>query len=370
MHKVVIERPRWNPGPGKQGRRANLPLELLPKFEGIKRLHIRRKGLTDLLGPLKRWLQSQVGRPWNDVYSEACAVIKPDSVIRLHVKTHLLQFVQRHTFMYEGRVCFLDTSRRGGIVPVRKMGRCRNFFFVHPETGLLHESPSLSKREWKARPPKEKAMVHWIGGNLALQLIGGHWFECRYENVFVEPWFKTYDHALERTVTRRDISPHKGYHCMCVQKRQLSRRELRNYGLRNGPMSRGAQHSKYFESVLKTALRISAGRRFWVIGHRRLAVQIRPRVSARVAQSCRATMLSKSLLARYFPQPRMRTGKLNRRSNSVTECPCADFFRGRVGGVKDIARAIAVGNSFADSIKNRVVCITKFETVLQHECSG
>src|SRR5437870_113398 len=71
MHKVVVERPRLNPGPGKYGRRANLPDELLPKFEGIKCPHVRRKGLTDLLGPLKRWLHSQAGRSWNDVYSEA-----------------------------------------------------------------------------------------------------------------------------------------------------------------------------------------------------------------------------------------------------------------------------------------------------------
>jgi hypothetical protein len=283
MHKVVIERPRRNPGPGKQRRRGNLPLELLPTFEGIKRPHIRRKGLTDLLGPLKRWLQSQVGRPWNDVYSEACAVIKPDSIIRLHVKTHLLQFVQRHTFMNEGQVCFLDTSRRGGIVQVSKMGRCRNFFFVHPETGLLHEAPSFSKRGRKARQPKEKALIHWIGRNLALQLIGGQWFECRYENVSVEPWFKVYDHALERVVMRRDISPYRGYHCMCVQKRQLSRRELRKYGLRNELMSRGAQPSKHLDSVLKTALRISAGRRFWIIGHPRLAVQIAAAIASPIA---------------------------------------------------------------------------------------
>jgi len=39
MYKVVIERPRWNPGPGKNNRRANLPDELRPKFEGIKRPH-------------------------------------------------------------------------------------------------------------------------------------------------------------------------------------------------------------------------------------------------------------------------------------------------------------------------------------------
>ncbi len=86
MHKVVIERPRWNPGPSKKGRRANLSDELLPKFEGIKRPHRHRKGLTDLLGPLKRWLQAQVGRPWNDIYSEACVVIKPDSIIARTLK--------------------------------------------------------------------------------------------------------------------------------------------------------------------------------------------------------------------------------------------------------------------------------------------
>jgi hypothetical protein len=50
----------------------------------------------------------------------------------------------------------------------------------------------------------------------------------------------------------------------------------------------------------KTALRISAGRRFWVIGHCRLVVQIRLRVSARIAQPGRATVLSKSLLARFM----------------------------------------------------------------------
>jgi hypothetical protein len=76
MHKVVVERPRWNPGPGKKGRQANLSDELLPKFEGIRRPHRHRKGLTDLLGPLKRCLLAQVGRPWNDVYSESCEVIK------------------------------------------------------------------------------------------------------------------------------------------------------------------------------------------------------------------------------------------------------------------------------------------------------
>ncbi len=246
MHKVVIERPRWNPGPGKNGRRANLSDELQPKFEGIKRPHRHRKGLTDLLGPLKRWLQAQVGRAWNDVYSEACAVIKPDSIIRAHVKTHLLQFVERHTFMHDGKVCVLEMGYRGrGIVPVDERHYGWSLFFVHPETGLLQVIPQISKRLWRTREPKPSVTIHWIGNNLAVQQIRGLWFECHFEVVPVDVRFRAYDHALERVVTRGELTRHdKKYH-LCTLKRQLSGKALRKFKLENFPakLSTRAQSS-------------------------------------------------------------------------------------------------------------------------------
>lgn len=236
MHKVVIERPRWNPGPGKRGRRANLPDELLPKFEGIKRAHRRHKGLTDLLGPLKRWLHSQVGRPWNDVYSEACAVIKSDSIVRAHVKTHLMEFVQRNTFMHEGEACVLETSRGGGVTPVNAGWR-RSLFYVHPESGLLEVSPSISKRAWKTRNPKAPVALRWIRRNIALKKIRGLWFECCFEPLPAQPWFKIYDHALERFVTHREFRAYDyRVYRVCTHKRQLSHRELKSYQLQNTPV--------------------------------------------------------------------------------------------------------------------------------------
>jgi hypothetical protein len=243
MHKVVIERPRWSPGRSKNGRRANLPDELLPKFEGIKRPHHWRKGLTDLLGPLKRWLQSQVGRPWNDVYSEACAVIKPDSIIRAHIKTHLLEFVERDTFIHNGNVCVLDTGR-GRIAPVEELGCRWNLFFVHPKTGLLQVTPQISKRVFQLRKPKPPTTVYWLSRRLSLQQIRGIWFECRFEVVPVDLRFKAYDHALERVVSRRDLTRHDKQYFLCARKRQLSKRELRRFGLRNMPLdSNGTQPS-------------------------------------------------------------------------------------------------------------------------------
>jgi hypothetical protein len=233
MHKVVVERSRWNPGRGKHGRRANLPDELLSKFEGIKRPHGRRKGLTDLLGPLRRWLHSQLGRPWNDVYSEACAVIKPDSVIRAHIKTHLLEFVERHTFMHNGKVCLLDKAYRGGVQPVSEVFWRRSMFFVHPETGTLQLIPRRSKRAWRAREPQLPKTILWIGKNVAVQQIRGLWFECHFEIVPVNIRFKAYDHALERMVSRGDLTRHDKQYFLCTLKHQLSKRELHCFGLRN-----------------------------------------------------------------------------------------------------------------------------------------
>jgi hypothetical protein len=240
MHKVVVERPRWNPGPGKHGRRANLPDELLPKFEGIKRPHAQRKELTDLLGPLERWLRSQVGRAWNDVYSDACAVIKADSVIRAHVKTHLLQFVERHTFMFQGSVCVLDTGR-GSIRPVTSNRFGPSAFYVHPESGSLQEIKPASRRERrKARYEKQCRTFRWLDDRFALKQIKGIWFACQFREIPPDGQFKAYDHALGQSVGRGGLVRREGIYLHCIAKRQLSRRELRRYGLRNAAIIRSA----------------------------------------------------------------------------------------------------------------------------------
>jgi hypothetical protein len=285
MHKVVVERPRWNPGPGKKGRQANLCDELLPKFEGIKRPHRHRKGLTDLLGPLKRWLHAQVGRRWNDVYSEACAVIKPDSVIRAHVKTHLLEFVQRHTFMHDGKVSYLAAGRGGGVRPVLSEKFVRRVFYVHPETGLLEKIEPVSRKRWVAQERQSTVTVRWLRKNVALQQIRGLWFECHFEVVPVGVSFKVYDHALERLVSRGELARYDTRYLHCKLKRQLSKRELGRFGLRNAsnPHSVGAQSSAgRLCGRLNTALCFLAGRRLWVLVNPAVAVQFRPEEHSKV----------------------------------------------------------------------------------------
>src|SRR5207244_12869366 len=70
MHKVVIERPRHGRSWAESRPRPKPPFDESRPFESIMARHTRRKWFSDLLGPLKRWLQSHIGRPWNGVYSE------------------------------------------------------------------------------------------------------------------------------------------------------------------------------------------------------------------------------------------------------------------------------------------------------------
>ena len=76
MHKVVVERERYN----SSARSAKTRLRIsnydperdddLPSRVSNARLYAPRgrdKGFTDVLGPLQRFLEKQVGRPWTKV---------------------------------------------------------------------------------------------------------------------------------------------------------------------------------------------------------------------------------------------------------------------------------------------------------------
>ncbi len=239
MHKVICESPRYNPGPGKNSRRKNLPFDLLPGKEGIRRPHQNTlKSFGEHLGPLKRWLRSQVGKPWNDVYSEACQVIKPDNVVRAHIKTHLLDFVIRDTFMRNGEVWCLSKYGWFGSreMPIAHLIRWRKWhpFYVHPETGRLWEMPTFEKPIPlnKLQDAQLAPVRRWISEDQLLVKWRGIWFRCRMQNI-------AKGHAIEFDLFWRSrlCASHarEAYDksMFCVKKRQLSRKELRQHKLTN-----------------------------------------------------------------------------------------------------------------------------------------
>src|SRR6266540_4244860 len=103
MSKVIVERPRLGSrDKGKaKGRKRELQREGLDsrRCEGMKRLKGGTKILNEHLGPLRRYLESQVGRPWDKVFSEICAHIDRNSPVQDHVRDHVEDYVTVHVLL-------------------------------------------------------------------------------------------------------------------------------------------------------------------------------------------------------------------------------------------------------------------------------
>src|SRR5262245_32249333 len=94
MSRVIVDRPRLGGGWTKRGR--TVPFSELPKCEGMRRPHKRSgmwKALNENLNPLRRYLERQVGRPWDKVYSQIARNLRPNSTVQQHVRDHVPDFV-------------------------------------------------------------------------------------------------------------------------------------------------------------------------------------------------------------------------------------------------------------------------------------
>jgi hypothetical protein len=108
-------------------------MDLMPRCEGYRRRWSswQEKSLNEHLGPLRKFLQSQVGRPWDKVFSEMCRHLRLDSAVQSHVLDHVWEYVEVKTRLIEGVVC----DAKGA--PLVRWGWPR--FYICPKGGLLKE---------------------------------------------------------------------------------------------------------------------------------------------------------------------------------------------------------------------------------------
>jgi hypothetical protein len=92
--KVIVTRARIIEDAARKGR--SVPDEVQPTSIGLRR-HVRERGgfkiLNENLAPLRRYLEAQVGRPWDKIYSEIAANLRVSNTVQQHVRDHLKDFV-------------------------------------------------------------------------------------------------------------------------------------------------------------------------------------------------------------------------------------------------------------------------------------
>lgn len=184
MARVIVERPRIKSYGSRKGRQQ--VLEDLPMHEGMRRaqaLRGERKQLNENLAPLRRYLASQAGRPWDKIYSEIAAHLRVDNAVQQHVRDHLRDFV---AITPRKNIHNWRSSFRRGV--------WWQEFYVNPETGLLCRTDQLPEEKARRRarrnkkpPPVERIA---LGNDCELRLIDGLWYEVRLA-LLPEPVYRT-----------------------------------------------------------------------------------------------------------------------------------------------------------------------------------
>ncbi|MFN0108905.1 MAG: hypothetical protein ACKVZH_08620 [Blastocatellia bacterium] len=238
MSKVVVERPRHNHSlPSyKTALRVKryddaVDYDDMPKrVSGSRNKHVRSSGaetksFSDLLGPLRRFLRSNVGRPWDKVYSELSQHLDKRKATGIHIFDHARWEVEQE--------CFVDED---GKVRSSRGHRLVSGLYVHPVTKLLCWSNEKSRWQKSVaadraeRQQQSKCRVP-IKGNQNYVKLNGIWYVAtleEYRRGRVSP-------ELEALLTLVD-EPKTRYYTATWQvlsKRQCGKKELKAAGLSN-----------------------------------------------------------------------------------------------------------------------------------------
>lgn len=200
--------------------------------------------------PIMRFLESAVGRPWDEVYAEICSSLLAKNYVTNELKNYIKDSVEINTFLNEdGKVYYNAKHGYGHYIDLKtKLNAVRpiedsfNSVYVCPETKILKRIP---KKKYRIKTVKEKTL-HNINETQVCIKIQGIWYLVELEKS-PEPVFKKYSgakgywyetpvhdvvlHGYSTKSERARLYGKSGYYG--VSKKQLSHRELKKYKLFN-----------------------------------------------------------------------------------------------------------------------------------------
>jgi hypothetical protein len=232
MAKVIVERPRFgsrHKHEGKGYRRSwqRLAPEDQPRREGIKaRARGDEKSLNEHLGPLRRFLESCVGRPWDRVFAEICENISRDSAVQDHVRDHVKDFVTTQVIEIDGVPC----NGEGGWTYGWPLARAHRRLYVCPRTGLLRRLEVPSRKRASRRGPRgpkpirldAQRQCHWVDGGWHLVTLA--------PVPLAQHLSRDHDVVLRRRVS--ELTPEQvmrayGARVYATSRRRLGKKEMR-----------------------------------------------------------------------------------------------------------------------------------------------
>lgn len=244
MFKVIVQRPRSGRSWASKSKLRYVKGEGPRRMTG-KRIVIendcRTKHLNENLAPLKRYLHKQRGRKWNDVFSEICARLDTGSTVKMHVRDHIGDFIERN-IRRDAQGQYWASGRWDTPQPVSQWSE----LYVDPQDGIIKETRLLcrklglpTQREyWR----KQRLSYDQHGGKIkTLRKITDTLYLVQKDGI----WYIFELASLPLTPSGYGYCDKELYDFLCqsswhddtlrrvTSKQQLFKKQLRNYGLSN-----------------------------------------------------------------------------------------------------------------------------------------
>jgi hypothetical protein len=218
MAKVIVERPRGNRGwitKRPRSRWRTLPMDEWPLKESHKQewREYPMKFLNENLAPLRRFLRSHVGQPWNDVVSEMRERINLNSAVQLHIWQHVKDYV-----------CVDPIERNGKLVNKRGFA-LDGYFYVDPATGILKDVPVVRRRRKNTGPKPYIRIDRWT----ICRKLDGLWFLISLKPLPWDNLDRTWDAVFKshcNKISRETFREFYGQYAYAASKRQLNKKEI------------------------------------------------------------------------------------------------------------------------------------------------
>uniref|UniRef100_B8HYE3 Uncharacterized protein n=1 Tax=Cyanothece sp. (strain PCC 7425 / ATCC 29141) TaxID=395961 RepID=B8HYE3_CYAP4 len=177
----------------------------------------KSKYFSDHLGPLRRYLRSQVGQPWNQVYSQLCQRLDPSTLAGQHVLSHVWHYVERHAELIDGVV---HRKPYRGYFSQLASGY-RDQFYVHPETGLLCIADKIP---WPKPPAPTDIVI--LNDRHQYRKLNDLWYLITFEE-FPPPPTEYVTDVLQGLIPRCRAVWQNDRYLYAARKKQCNKKEIR-----------------------------------------------------------------------------------------------------------------------------------------------
>jgi hypothetical protein len=201
-------------------------------WDEIDRHHVNRDRRFYIV--VNRWLDSQVGKNVDVVYSDwhraDWVPIKFKTIAQFGYWVELNTFEQNGTVFYYTGSNFTDPTKN--FRPVSEGAFTRmGFFYVNPKTKLIEKIEHV-RPEWRKRNKRNKnSNLIILGPYHQLNKINGIWYESRKTSTWGDPNQDLAEISTERG--SQDFRYPSKPDFSKVVRRQLNKKELKKYNLKN-----------------------------------------------------------------------------------------------------------------------------------------